>query len=348
MTTSQISPPVEQQVPSLQELLVADPDQFVARYTDVAAYNLTCARELPHADETNFLKYMELLDTIAESVRQETERNWRLFKLKPAQFHHSEAVYRLYTMEHVFRVRFQIKYDPVVHRIVDRDRGWVTSDSSEVFIHGVLGEKRTGTCSSLPTFAIAVGRRLGYPLKLILVPNHTLYRWDDGDEVHNLQHTEAGGNVHPDEYFHQWPRKWTEGDFLLNERTHVWLHSMTPRQEVSKFLCTRATFLYFAGRYDEAIKAVDAAQRFNPINPACNSIRNDILYKQHNCSCSRIASANFSAIQSGSLAAHEKFFSEVSAVLRSVVSIELPLPQHGSKPTSLRFWNIPPRKDPEQ
>jgi hypothetical protein len=221
MKTSNGAPTAEPIIPSLHDLIELDPDQFVARYTDIAGVNLGCARGLPNADEREFPEYLTLLDTIAEVVRRETERNWRLFKLKPAQFNHSEAVFRLYTMEHVFRVRFNIRYDPLVHNLVERGSAWTTSDSTEIFIHGILSAKRTGTCSSLPTFAIAVGHRLGYPLKLVLVPNHTLYRWDDGDEVFNMQHTEAGGDVRPDEYFYEWPRKWGPFEYATNERTRA-------------------------------------------------------------------------------------------------------------------------------
>src|SRR4051794_17935938 len=92
-------------LPTLQELLSADPDQFVAKHTDIAVVNLACARELPNADESEFPKYLALLDTIATAVRRQTERSWRLFKLKPGQFHNSENVFRLYTIEHVFRVQ---------------------------------------------------------------------------------------------------------------------------------------------------------------------------------------------------------------------------------------------------
>ena len=48
---------------------------------------------------------------------------------------------------------------------------------------------------------------------------------------------------------------------------------MTPKQEVSKFLCNRAIFLRDIGRYQEATRALDAAERFNPLNPACADIR---------------------------------------------------------------------------
>lgn len=166
-------------IPTVNELLTSDPEQFVAKYTDIGAVNLACARGLPKANEDEFPKYVALLDTIAVAVRRHTERSWRLFKIKPAEFHNSENVFRVFTMEHVLRVQFGVKYDPLVSEVTDHgksDKGWCPADSTETFIHGVLSEKRTGTCSSLPTFSIAVGRRLGYPLRLIRVPNHTLFR----------------------------------------------------------------------------------------------------------------------------------------------------------------------------
>lgn len=263
----------ERAIPSLHDLHHLEPDQFVARYTDIAAVNLACARGLPRADGDQFPGYVAQLDTIAEAVQRYTERSWRLFKIKPAQFHNSENVFRVYTMEHVFRVQFGIRYDRKVREMTESGRHFNTTDSSEVFIHGILGPKRTGTCSSLPTFSIAVGRRLRYPLKLVLVPNHTLYRWDDSDEVFNYQHTEAGGDVQPDEYFHEWPITWTENDFAMNARTKVWLHSLTPQKEASKFLCNRALVLRECERYEEALEALGAAERFDPMNPAVEPIR---------------------------------------------------------------------------
>lgn len=82
-------------IPTLDEILHADPTEFVQKYTDIAAVNLACARELPGADENEFPQYLELVDTIAEAVRRETERSWRLFKLKSGQFHNSENVFRV-------------------------------------------------------------------------------------------------------------------------------------------------------------------------------------------------------------------------------------------------------------
>jgi hypothetical protein len=327
--------------PPLHELLHLDPDQFVAKYTDIAAVNLACARGLPNADETEFPQYLTLLDTIADAVRRETDRSWRLFKLKPAQFSNSEAVFRLYTMEHVFRVRFNIRYDPVVHGIIDRGSPWETSDSTEVFIHGILSPKRTGTCSSLPTFAIAVGRRLGYPLKLVLAPNHTLYRWDDGDEVFNMQHTEAGGGVLPNEYFYEWPRKWDEVDYAINERTRVWLYSMTPKQEVSKFLCNRAILLRDTGRCGEALQAILAAERFNPINPACADIGLTILDRMQDQACAQpvlpaLPPAVIRLMQTCIHAGGEELFGKLAAIISHRIEPKQPHARAGGNSPSTR------------
>jgi hypothetical protein len=270
------APPTVQFVPTVDELLSAHPDQFVANYPDIAVINLACARGLSRADEANFPRYVTILDTMADAVRKHTERSWRLFKIKPAQFDNSENVYRMLMMEHVLRVSFGVKYDPKVSDETNNGKnygGWRATDSTEIFIHGVLSEKRTGTCSSLPTFSISVGRRLGYPLKLIRVPNHTLFRWDDGTEVFNVQHTFAGSEIMTDEYFQKWPEPWNAEMYALNARTKVWLHSMTPKQEVSKFLCNRALLLRDEKRFKEALQALDAAERFDPGNPAPSDIR---------------------------------------------------------------------------
>src|SRR5712691_3376788 len=153
-------------VPSLADILAANPDEFIAAYTDIAAVNLACAVGLPKSEDIDFPKYLSLLDTMAAAVRRQTEKSWRLFKIKPAEFDHSENVFRVLTMEHVLRVQFKIKYNSHVWEKTKNREDWNTADSSEIFIHGILNENnRTGTCSSLPVVSVAVGRRLGYPLQ---------------------------------------------------------------------------------------------------------------------------------------------------------------------------------------
>jgi hypothetical protein len=55
------------------------------------------------------------------------------------------------------------------------------ADPSKVFLHGLLGPERVGTCSSLPVLYVAVGRQLGYPLKLVTAKGHLFVRWEGAE-----------------------------------------------------------------------------------------------------------------------------------------------------------------------
>lgn len=266
--------------PRLEDVLGMSPDEFVARYADIAVVNLACAEGLPDTEDIDLPKYMAVLDQMATAAEARTEKSWRLFDLKPAEFNGSRNVFRIFMMEHVLRTQFGVKYDPMRSHIKpDQVAVKPPHKTYDTFIHGVLSDSRTGTCSSLPTFSVAVGRRLGYPLRLVRAPEHTFFRWDDGDEKFNVQHTPAGSEVLPDEHYHSWPLKWDQAMFDMNARTGVWLSSMTPKQEVSKFLCNRALSLCDVSRFTEAFEAIEAAERYDPKNPACTDIHHFIQDK---------------------------------------------------------------------
>ena len=68
----------------------------------------------------------------------------------------------------------------------------------------------------MPVLYVAVGRRRGYPLKLVEAPTHLFFRWEDPDgerfnvpEVFNVEGTGHGISFHPDDYYRIWPREWT-------------------------------------------------------------------------------------------------------------------------------------------
>ena len=73
------------------------------------------------------------------------------------------------------------------------------SDARSVFIHGLLGPGRAGTCSSLPVLYVAVGRQFGYPLKLVTTKGHLFVRWDGAGERFNVEVTGHGLNRFDDE-----------------------------------------------------------------------------------------------------------------------------------------------------
>jgi regulator of sirC expression with transglutaminase-like and TPR domain len=123
------------------------------------------------------------------------------------------------------------------------------ADSRDIFLHGLLGPRRTGTCASLPVLYVAVGRRLGYPLKLVAAKNHLFVRWENERERLNIEATTQGLTTFDDEYYRGWPFPMTPEE----ERTERYLTSLSPAEELSVFLSLRTQCLLAAGRYAEAL-----------------------------------------------------------------------------------------------
>jgi hypothetical protein len=131
------------------------------------------------------------------------------------------------------------------------------ADSQDVFIHGLLGEKRSGTCSSMPVLYVAIGRRLGYPLKLVTTKAHLFVRWDEGDKSFNIEGTSMGFQCYPDDEYRRWPVPISSDE----EKTEVCLKCLTPVQEFAVFastrgLCSRATgnYLWSLGALQQSVK----------------------------------------------------------------------------------------------
>lgn len=143
----------------------------------------------------------------------------------------------------------------------DDPTGFDFTRSQDLFINGLL-DGTGGTCTSMPVLYVAIGRRLGYPLKLVAGTGHLFLRWDDSvtGERFNIEGTSRGFLSHPDEQYINWPRKPAraeiEGGYLLK--------SMTPREELAAFLDSRGTCLLHSGRLSDAAKAYRTAVELSP------------------------------------------------------------------------------------
>lgn len=134
------------------------------------------------------------------------------------------------------------------------------ADSRDLFLHGLLGERRTGTCSSLPVLYVALARRLGYPVSLVTTKGHLFARWEGRGERFNVECTGHGMNRHDDAHYRQWP-------FVLSDQEiqeNAYLRSLTPAGEAAVFLSLRAECLREAGRWEEARQCYAGAARLAP------------------------------------------------------------------------------------
>ena len=199
---------------------------------DIGAVNLECAEGLIGSEDLDVDACVTKLDEWTEAVRAATFRLWPRFETDPADFEYSVPYFCLLVMLTVLQRDLGVRYN-----LDSWERPYDGTDSRLHFIHGLL-QGYGGSCESMPVLYAAVGRRLGYPLKLVPVYRHLIVRWDDpitGTKL-NIESTCKGLKCEPDEFYLTWP------DALTPESVaEGWmLQSMSPREELALFYSIRA------------------------------------------------------------------------------------------------------------
>jgi hypothetical protein len=190
------------------------------------------------------------------------------FERNPAEFENSYGYFRMLMLCVVLAEDYGVHYaaqrraGPEATRA---DDGFF-ADSSLVFLHGLLGPGHHGTCSSLPVLYVAVGRQLGYPLKLVTTRGHLFVRWEGKRERFNVEATAQGLCRHDDDYYLHWPFEVSPAE----EAAERYLKSLTASEELAVFLSIRGMCLREQGRLSEAVLSFAAAAQ---LAPGCRSYR---------------------------------------------------------------------------
>lgn len=121
--------------------------------------------------------------------------------------------------------------------------------TEDVFLHGII-QGGGGTFSSLPVLYAAVGRRVGWPIRLVSTKCHRFARWEDDEERFNIEITNQIDS-YPDDYYRQGryahpPEK---------AEYHGWMRSETAREELARFLVDRACRALETGLYRQGTEA---------------------------------------------------------------------------------------------
>lgn len=246
----------QEQATNFWQLMALPPERWPAQ--DIVSMNLSCAAGLPGMDDGPAVDWMAAVSQWTEKVREETRRHENQFRLHPEDFQNSLAYFRILTLITVLQQDFGVHYDEAQRQVPN------FSDSRALFLHGLLGAERRGTCVSMPVLYVAVGRRLGYPLKLVTTPGHLFARWDGAGERLNIEATNAGLNCYPDDYYERWPVP-----LAATERgVGMYLESLDVAGELAVFLSVRGHCLEAHGRFAEAQVAHALAHQLAPRHPA--------------------------------------------------------------------------------
>jgi len=254
---------------TLDRLLAMTPEELAG--VDIAEMNLLCATGLPGAEALDIAHCLATLDGWAERVKSETERHlYRVHDPEWADYYrHSEAYLRAELLLQVLQEDLGIKYDLTAKGNFD------FKDSRVAFIHGMIpgpgasaADVTGGTCASMPVMYAAVGRRLGYPLRLVTTKGHIFVRWDGKDHPNptwrerlNIEGAGQGFSSLVDDYYKSWPLKVSEAEVQGNG----WLKSLTAAEEFAEFLAARGHCGTDNGEVLFAARCFENAYRYDPV-----------------------------------------------------------------------------------
>lgn len=253
-----INPPPTQSISGLTSYYdLMELDEKALEQNDIAVMNLLCAQGLPGAQDLSTHECQATLDDWARHVKAETVRHFYKFKQSPGEYQNSLAYFNMLMLVTVLQQDFGIHYNS--QRANDPD----FTNSKDLFIHGLLGQDRTGTCLSMPVLYIAVGRRLGYPLHLVQNRMHLFVRWEDGRERLNIEATSQGIICRDDSYYASWPEPLTKREVASG----AYLRNLTASEELAVFMSARGHCLEDTGRLPEAQVAYALAHLKAPAFP---------------------------------------------------------------------------------
>lgn len=245
---------------NLDQLLSVKPDDL--EKVDIARMNLLCAEGLPGAENLNVEESLTTLDQWAQHIKAETDRNYHHFKEDPAYYSNSEAFYKMLMMAVVLYEDCGVRYNP---KLITSPEATTAddhffADSRDVLIHGLVGTQHMGTCSSMPILYIALGRRLGYPIKLAKAKGHLFMRWDSPTEKFDMDATGKGLNKYDDEFYKQWPFPLSAADIQEED----YLKSLSAKEELSVFLSIRGACQTDSGQLGDALASFSLAYKLVP------------------------------------------------------------------------------------
>jgi len=237
---------------TFSELLLFPKDQILS--VDIGRMNLLCAEGLKGSGSLNIQDSLATLDKWAEIVKKDTQKRMSSFYQNPAKYDNSVNLFKVINLILTLKQEFGLDYNQ------DIMKRTTYLDSQDVFIHGCVAGRKKGGCISIPVTCVAVGRRLGYPLKLVLTKEHVFFRWDDGQERFNAEACCPGCDSHPDEYYMNWPNKLSQEEV----KKGCFLRSLTPAEELGLFLEIRGHCLYDEGKTAEAMVIYAYAYQLMP------------------------------------------------------------------------------------
>lgn len=216
---------------SIQHILKQPEDKI-----DVGVSALTFAKEI--YPDIDIEKYSSKMDTLANRIK----------------------TYSKGTKNPDLRIRW-MNTVMLLHEKFKGTRNLSTARQSEKYYLNRVLDNKQGNCSSVPLLYIAIGQRLGWPLHLVHVPDHSFVRYVDSNlKEQNIEPTSNGGYVSNEKYIH---------DFKVSKqgiKSGAYLQNLTVRELLGEFAAINGVTFGRKNKTDQSILYLKLSTEFNPRN----------------------------------------------------------------------------------
>ncbi|MBX2852849.1 MAG: hypothetical protein KTR15_14025, partial [Phycisphaeraceae bacterium] len=207
--------------------------------------NLAVVREIEGYEDLDAAKYEAIVDQWAQEFAKELPQIDATFRGREAEYNNDLRFYRIGQLMAWLGHKKNIAYIPEQRGV----KQILYKDPSELFLHGLLDTSQ-GTCGNMPTLQAAIARRMGWPVALAPVENHTVCRFDDGEVAYNIEttHTDKGGFSSGTEA--DYAEEFSLPACAFTEAST--LETMSAREMLAYFISLRGRYYWDTGRWEKA------------------------------------------------------------------------------------------------
>ena len=147
------------------------------------------------------------------------------------------------------------------------DRAGIPRDTAELFIHGLLKNKR-GYCMNLSLLYLMLGEKLGLPLYGVALPNHFFVRYQSPERQINIEATQEGVSL-PDRYYYD--------RFAVSENPpdRFFMKNLTGKESLGAYFSNVGMVYYKHSQPDNAVFYLKLSTQINPLSiEALNNLGN--------------------------------------------------------------------------
>jgi Transglutaminase-like superfamily len=178
-------------------------EQFIAltdsdlENVDLLEMNIAVAKGIPGLEKLDYNHYRQIIDGWTDQFRRWLPTVEYAFHQSPKEYKNDINFFRLGMLAQFLDQKIGVHYveEQKQVQLEAKARGKKAeikyTNPRDLLIYGLIDAKQ-GTCVTMPTLHVIIGRRMGWPVGLACIGSHYICRYDDGKVIYNIEATDTG------------------------------------------------------------------------------------------------------------------------------------------------------------